>query len=80
MDKTDASVLPAANKLLYLDQNGELNTNAATATKLKNPINLAISGDASGSVQFDGKEDVSLNVSIPELTINEVEQIFRSNN
>lgn len=38
--------------------------NAATATKLVAPVSLTLSGDASGSVSFDGSEDANINVTV----------------
>lgn len=40
--------------------------NAATATKLETPITITIDGDASGSVSFDGSEDVTIEVEIAD--------------
>lgn len=38
--------------------------NAGTATKLKNPVNIALTGSVNGNVDFDGSEDVTINTSI----------------
>ena len=35
-----------------------------TTNKLKNPIKITISGDASGSIQFDGSQDVTINTTV----------------
>lgn len=43
----------------YLDQSAT----AETANKLSTPRNISLSGDASGSVNFDGSSDVSIAVS-----------------
>lgn len=42
---------------------GSLNGNAATATKLKTPRTLALTGKAAGSATFDGSANVSINVT-----------------
>ena len=67
LDKTSASVIAEANKLLYLDANKNLNANAATATKIKTPVTLTLTGDVTGSASIDGSQNVSLETSIPNL-------------
>ena len=67
LDKTAASAVAEANKLLYLDSDRNLNANAATATKIKIPITLTLTGDVTGSASIDGSQDVSLETSIPDL-------------
>lgn len=42
---------------------GGLNGNSATATKLKTPRTLSLSGKAAGSATFDGSANVSINVT-----------------
>lgn len=42
---------------------GSLNGNSATATKLKTPRTLSLSGKAAGSATFDGSANVSINVT-----------------
>ncbi|WP_052137779.1 hypothetical protein [Heyndrickxia ginsengihumi] len=67
---TDVVTSPTANKLLKLDGNSKLpasitgnaDGNAATASKLKTARTLAISGDATGSVIFDGSSDKTFNL------------------
>lgn len=77
IDKTDASILPTANKLLYLDQNGELNTNAMSATKLKNAFTLSLTGDASTvAIAIDGSKNIEAEVTIEQLSAADVERIF----
>ncbi|MNV18719.1 hypothetical protein D3C71_1095560 [compost metagenome] len=62
---SDVVTTAAASKILKLDSSGLLPTsvtgNAATATKLATARTLATSGDATGSISFDG----STNVTIP---------------
>lgn len=67
LDKTAASAIAEANKLLYLDSDRNLNANAATATKIKIPITLTLTGDVTGSASIDGSRNVSLETSIPDL-------------
>lgn len=67
LDKTAASAIAEANKLLYLDSDRNLNANAATATKIKIPITLTLTGDVTGSASIDGSQNVSLETSIPDL-------------
>ena len=76
VDKGDTSVIAQPNKILYLNQNGELGTNAASASKLKNAFDLELSGDVQGSAQIDGSGDVSVNVEIPQITNAEIDAIF----
>ncbi|MNB96350.1 hypothetical protein D3C75_435490 [compost metagenome] len=67
---TDVVTTAAASKILKLDTSGLLPTgitgNAATATKLVTARTLATSGDATGSISFDG----SANVTIPLVLAN----------
>jgi hypothetical protein len=78
LDKTAAEVIPKPNKLLYLDSNAELNTNAATASKLKNGFTLTLTGDAiMNPVQIDGSDNVTGIVTIDQLSNQDIETIFR---
>lgn len=49
--------------------NGKLGTTAtaAAATKLANARDINLSGDASGSASFDGTQDVTISVTIPDM-------------
>ena len=38
--------------------------NSETATKLKAPVDISLSGDASGTVEFDGSDDVNIMVTV----------------
>ncbi|MNM56750.1 hypothetical protein D3C81_679270 [compost metagenome] len=62
---SDVVTTAAASKILKLDANGLLPTgitgNSATTTKLITSRNIAISGDGTGTIPFDG----SANVTIP---------------
>lgn len=40
--------------------------NSATATKLQTPRTISLTGNASGSANFDGSSDVSINVNVNE--------------
>jgi hypothetical protein len=42
---------------------GELNGNAATATKLQTPRTISLTGKATGSTTFDGSSNASINVT-----------------
>lgn len=46
--------------------NGALNGNAATATKLATPRAISLTGNASGSANFDGSGNVSINTTVNE--------------
>lgn len=63
---TDVVSAAAAGKLLRLDANGELPTNAASASKLKAARLVALGGDASGQGVFDGASDLSIMLTIPQ--------------
>jgi len=79
MDKTEAVAVAEPNKLLYLDSNGELDTNAKTATKLKTPFLFSLDGDVTMSaVEIDGSGNITGSVSIEQLTADEVESIFQT--
>ena len=49
------------------DSANTLGANAATANKLKVARSIDLSGDASGSVSFDGSGNVTLSVTVPTL-------------
>lgn len=74
VDDTEVSTVATANKLLKLNSSGLLPTgitgNAATATKLATGRNISLSGDATGSVLFDGTKNVAISVSIGDNTHN----------
>ena len=65
----DASTLAAAKK--YTEDeikkvvDGEV-TKATAAEKLSTPRNIALSGDATGSVAFDGSADVTIEVAVTD--------------
>lgn len=46
----------------------DVSGNAGTATKLAVPCQILLSGDASGSVMFDGSGSAAISVSIPDAT------------
>ena len=66
LDKTAASVIAEANKLLYLDSDRNLNTNASSASKLKNAYILTLTGDVTGSVSMDGSMNVSMSTIVTQ--------------
>ena len=45
--------------------NGDISGNANTATKLKTPRTITLSGDATGSASFDGSANIDIDVSVP---------------
>lgn len=77
LDKSVADVVPVPNKLLYLDSNGELNTNASTASKLKEAFTFSIAGDITmDPVYIDGSQNVKGNISLDHMSATDVEDIF----
>jgi hypothetical protein len=66
---TEATATATANKLLRLDANGLLPAsvtgNAATATKLAVARTLSFTGDATGSLTFDGSANASAALTLP---------------
>ena len=64
LDKTAASAVAEVNKLLYLDSDKNLNTNASSASKLKNAYTLTLTGDVTGSVSMDGSMNVSMSTTV----------------
>ena len=62
---SDVVTTATANKLLKLDSSGNLPTsitgNAATATKLQTARSIGLAGDLSGSANFDGTANISIN-------------------
>lgn len=74
VDDTEVSTVATANKLLKLNASGLLPAgitgNAATATKLATGRNISLSGDATGSVLFDGTSNVAISVSVGDNTHN----------
>lgn len=77
LEKDAANTIATPNKLLYLDSNGELNTNAASASKLKNAFSFSIAGDiVMDSVLIDGSKDIVGNIYIDQLSESDVERIF----
>lgn len=73
---TDATSTNSANKLVIRDNSGNfsagtitasLNGNASTATKLATARTISLSGDASGSVNFDGSGNVTLDTTVREV-------------
>ena len=49
------------------DSTGRIVLNAGQADKLSNARKIELTGDAAGSVNFDGSQNVELNVTISEL-------------
>ena len=77
IDKSEANTLPQPNKLLYLNADGELETNAASASKLKNVFTLKLTGDAQmDPIEIDGTRNLVGNISIDEISTTDIETIF----
>lgn len=77
IDKSEANALPQPNKLLYLNADGELETNAASASKLKNVFTLKLTGDAQmDPIEIDGTKNLVGNISIDEISTTDIETIF----
>ena len=64
LDKTAASAIAEANKLLYLDSDRNLNANASSASKLKNAYTVTLTGDVTGSVDIDGSMNISMSTTV----------------
>lgn len=47
-----------------LDEKLNISGNAATATKLQTPRTISLAGNASGSANFDGSGDISINTNV----------------
>ena len=75
LNKTDAAVVPTANKLIYLDANGKLPAEAlATAV-------TPTAGDSSTKIAttaFVANAMSNIDLLLTEITANQVEQIFRT--
>lgn len=79
VDKTDTVSAATPNKILYLNADGELGTNAITASKLKQAFRLSLAGDIeSENVMIDGSSNVTAEIEIPQLSIDEVTEIFNT--
>jgi len=57
---------------------GTLDGNASTASKLKNAINIFLSGSLSGYASFDGGDDININASINPGAVGTDQIAFRS--
>ena len=78
IDKSAAETVPTPNKLLYMDSNGELNTNAASASKLKEAFVLTLIGDdiSMNPVTIDGSSNVTGQLHINQITDEDITNIF----
>lgn len=69
---SDVVTIAAANKILKLNASGKLPTsitgnadgNASTSTKLQTARNISVSGDATGTISFDGSANVAIPVTL----------------
>ena len=64
VSKANSGTLPIAR-----GGTGNSTGNAATATKLQTARTIALTGDVTGSVSFDGSKDVSINANLNTTTI-----------
>ena len=75
LNKTDAAVMPTANKLIYLDANGKLPAEAlgtaVTPTAGDNSTKIATTAFVANAVS-------NIDLLLTEITANQVEQIFRT--
>lgn len=55
-----------------VDNTADTNKNVASAKKLSTARTITLSGDASGSVSFDGSQDVSLSVTVKDDSHNHI--------
>lgn len=61
--KTTTSI-PLQNELFAQAIPSELSGNIATATKLKTPRNIALTGDVTGNANFDGSANISITSTV----------------
>lgn len=61
---TTTTPIPLQNELFAQAMPSELAGNIETASKLKTPAKIELTGDALGSVMFDGSENVKLTVEV----------------
>ena len=70
VNSSEVSTTAAPNKLIKTDSNGDMPVsvtgNAATASKLKTSRTISISGDASGSVSFDGSKNADITLTLDD--------------
>lgn len=62
----DVVSVATPNKILRLDSNGDLPANSSTTTKLKTARTLTLSGDVTGSANFDGSDNAPISTSLSE--------------
>lgn len=65
-DKTWQTLNKSVIGLGNVDNTSDSVKNVLSATKLTNPATITLSGDASGSVNFDGSGNVSLSVTVKD--------------
>lgn len=63
---------PSSGTIRATTFKGDLSGNANTATKLATARTISLSGDASGSITFDGSEDKTLTVTVADDSHNHV--------
>ena len=80
VDSTEVATTAIPNKILKLDSNAKLPTsitgnadgNAATATKLQTARTISLSGDVTGSANFDGSSNITINATVVDDSHNHV--------
>lgn len=80
VSSSDITTTPTANKILKLDANAKLpasitgnaDGNAATATKLQTARTISLSGDVTGSANFDGSSNITINATVVDDSHNHV--------
>ena len=63
-DESDDSIVTSVNGKTGDVTISTISGNAGSATKLQSARTISLSGDATGSVSFDGSKDVTLNVTV----------------
>ena len=64
-DSKNGAIIAIAQDGSDIHFNGDISGNANTATKLKTPRTITLSGDATGSANFDGSANINIDVSVP---------------
>ncbi len=80
VSSSDVTTTPTANKILKLDVNAKLpasitgnaDGNATTATKLQTARTISLSGDVTGSADFDGSSNITINATVVDDSHNHI--------
>lgn len=77
LDKSEVSVIAEPNKVLYLNNDGELDANATSATRFQAPFSFRLSGAVTMEpVEIDGSRNIEGVVTINILEEEDVDYIF----